>query len=331
MSKSILGEAVEDVQAVKKAAEENAKNLLAEAIAPRIKDFIQAHLGKDEAAEPTPASDEPADDTDTSASEDADTETDTEDDEDPYLQEDESDPDEDDEDEDEEDEEEDDEDSTNEAVERKASESDDAETVEITSDQLKVAFAEVLNAGLKEEVGQFSVGKFGKPQDPNDGEYGLVHKAEGEVQWADAPRVLKKARHAKQVPNENHQKTVQKLQGQLAQYQEAYKYLKKQLSEMHLFNAKLIYTTRLLQNNLSNKQKMAVVESIDKAGNKNEVELVYRTLSESLKIAGVGESRSTVKGPKASRFTKPGSTLTESKAQETSQSNRWAELAGLTK
>jgi hypothetical protein len=351
MGKSILEEAVEDVQALKRAAEENAKNLLVEAMSPRIKQFIQSHLGQ-EGAEAVafdgdaavagdnlkaPMShhdegendDSPADESDMYEIEDED---DTEDelelgpdeDEDEESEEAEG---------DEEEEEEEEElppvkkPKLGEAADSEEDEEEDEEmeeSVEITSEDLKKAFLSSLKSELK-------TGKFGDPQDPNDGEYGLAHKVPGETMWADGGKVVRKSKNAKMVTKEQHNKVVHNLYRQLAQYHEAFKYLKKNLNEMNLFNAKLIYTTKLLQNNLSNKQKLAVVEKLDKARTKREVEFMYNTLSESFKIAGVlGEGQAKVKGPKASRMMQPGSTLTEGRTQESAQSTRWAELAGLT-
>lgn len=358
MRKTILEEAVEDVQALKRAAEENAKNLLVEAMSPKLKEFISNHLGQ-EGLQNAMAIDSAMDagqngieqvpgqhsgiaemDFDIDG---MDTDSDDDDsDEEMFGKKDHCPVDGDEEDsEDGEDDtdgdielnikkeasEEMDENTENEVQE--GAENDEVdESVEITSEDLRKAFEEVLSHGLREAGG---AAKFGDMEDPNEGDTGLIPKAPGEVQWADGAKVIKKAKavspkktEARDVVGEN-----QALRQKLAQYAEAFKYLKKNLNEMNLFNAKLIYTTKLMQNNLSDKQKMNVVESIDRAKTKNEVELVYNTLSESLKIAGVlGESK--VKGPKASRFMKPGSTVIQESAQRPAgEVSRWAELAGI--
>jgi hypothetical protein len=86
-------------------------------------------------------------------------------------------------------------------------------------------------------------------------------------------------------------------------------------------------------------QRLAVIETFDRATNMREVELVYRSLSESLKIAGVlGESKQVkANKAKASRFTTPSSTiLRESVVREEADrsgdndfSSRMQKLAGL--
>ena len=372
MGKSILEEAVDDVQALRKAAEENAKNLLIESVSPRIKDFIQSHLGEgvdgpEGGSDPAPdAGEQPHDapEGDEEGGDDDESLYDIEGDDDEEVEDDDmsesEDGDDDEEDDDDEEEEEMDE-SVNEASDDDNSdpESDDDKSgwdkfkkkkkkgkkmadcdesvEEVTQEDLLNTFNEVLKGGLKEAGTTHPApqGSFKDQQDPNDGEYGITHKIPGDTHWSHAKKVLKKAKKAKMVTKEAHEKVVQNLQRQLAQYQEAFKYLKKNLNEMNLFNAKLVYTTRLMQNNLTNKQKMHVMEAIDKARTPKEAAFVANTLSESFKIAGVlGSGRKQVHGSKAQRTTgKPSSTLTEGKTStagvSSKETDRWAQLAGL--
>jgi hypothetical protein len=54
------------------------------------------------------------------------------------------------------------------------------------------------------------------------------------------------------------------------------------LQEVNLLNAKLLYTNKLFRNfELSENQKMKVIENFDRAGNTREVKLVFSTLAES--------------------------------------------------
>ena len=60
--------------------------------------------------------------------------------------------------------------------------------------------------------------------------------------------------------------------------------LQSQLQEVNLLNAKLLYTNKLFRSyELTNEQKMKVVETLDRTGNVREVKLVYSTLAESFK------------------------------------------------
>ena len=75
-----------------------------------------------------------------------------------------------------------------------------------------------------------------------------------------------------------------------AELEEAYstiKSLKKTINEVNLLNAKLLYTNKLFRSyNLTNEQKVKVVENLDRTSNVREVKLVYATLAESMKFTG---------------------------------------------
>jgi hypothetical protein len=71
-----------------------------------------------------------------------------------------------------------------------------------------------------------------------------------------------------------------------AELEEAYstiETLKQELHEVNLLNAKLLYTNKIFKaKNLTDPQKVKVLESFDKATTVNEVKLVFETLTESL-------------------------------------------------
>jgi len=65
------------------------------------------------------------------------------------------------------------------------------------------------------------------------------------------------------------------------------KELKSTINEVNLLNAKLLYTNKLFRSyELTNEQKMKVVETLDRTGNVREVKLVFSTLAESFKFTG---------------------------------------------
>mgnify|MGYP001329102095 CR=1 FL=1 len=67
--------------------------------------------------------------------------------------------------------------------------------------------------------------------------------------------------------------------------------LKKELNEVNLLNAKLLYTNKLFRSrNVSEEQKMKVIEQFDRAANVREVKLVYTTFAESIARKPVNES-----------------------------------------
>ena len=116
-----------------------------------------------------------------------------------------------------------------------------------------------------------------------------------------------------------------------ATYKRAANALKGQLVEMNLFNAKLLYANKLLQNKgLSVKQQRAIVEALDNAKTLREAKLLYKTLSESLTRRGrsgknlsEGNSRTLGSSSRSTRSAQPASNGVET--------DRWAVLAGINK
>jgi hypothetical protein len=129
-------------------------------------------------------------------------------------------------------------------------------------------------------------------------------------------------------------KTVRKnrmLESKIRQYKDAVQGMKTQLTEMNLFNAKLLYANKLMQNrDLSMKQQRHIVESLDEASTLNEAKLLFESLSKSLSKPSSNRGRNLSEGANrrtlssASRSTKSAQTLNENVALD-----RWATLAGI--
>jgi len=114
--------------------------------------------------------------------------------------------------------------------------------------------------------------------------------------------------------------------------EEAYnviRYLKSQLQEVNLLNAKLLFSNKLFKNHeLNESQKMKVIENFDRAHNMREVKLVYSTLAE-----GFGKTKSKVRikesyASKPTRSTKPAAKVI---TEGNELASRWKKLAGLSK
>ena len=74
--------------------------------------------------------------------------------------------------------------------------------------------------------------------------------------------------------------TMESIQKDLNEALEANKVLTKELNEVNLLNAKLLYTNRIFKSkNLTESQKVKVLSTFDKASTVNEAELVYETLN----------------------------------------------------
>jgi hypothetical protein len=77
------------------------------------------------------------------------------------------------------------------------------------------------------------------------------------------------------------------LKKQINEAEDVIRYVKGQLNEVNLLNAKLLYTNKLFkQYNMSNEHKMRIVEMFDLAKNVREVKLTYANITESLNFGG---------------------------------------------
>ena len=115
---------------------------------------------------------------------------------------------------------------------------------------------------------------------------------------------------------------------QLVEYKKAVGSLRGQLTEMNLFNAKLLYANKLMQNrNVTPKQQRAIVEALDKAKTLREAKLLYQSLTASLNkrtTAGrsLTESRA-LRGGSSSKSTRSAG------VKSGVEVDRWAVLAGI--
>jgi hypothetical protein len=128
-----------------------------------------------------------------------------------------------------------------------------------------------------------------------------------------------------------------RLKNQLGEATEAVAYIKGQLNEINLLNAKLLFTNKLFKEvNMPNERKMRVIEMFDLARNVREVKLTYATIAESINFSGdmsrkprASSTRSITEGiaSKAVGSTKPASTL----IVESAMVSKFQKLAGIKK
>jgi hypothetical protein len=106
--------------------------------------------------------------------------------------------------------------------------------------------------------------------------------------------------------------------------------LRNKLAETNLFNTKLLFANKVLQNeSFTRTQKAGIIERLDEARSEREVKLVYESLVKTLDNTTrrqVNESRERAVMGSSSRPTKPSSTLNEG-----FETDRWARLAGISK
>lgn len=118
--------------------------------------------------------------------------------------------------------------------------------------------------------------------------------------------------------------------------EEAYntiKSLRGTINEVNLLNAKLLYANKLFRGyNLTNEQKVKVVENLDRTTSVREVKLVYTTLAESMKFGGVDRKQTAKRvvsegiSSKATASTAPKKEII---AESNELANRFKKLAGI--
>ena len=124
-------------------------------------------------------------------------------------------------------------------------------------------------------------------------------------------------------------KVEEALEEELSEAYDTIESLRDTINEVNLLNAKLLYTNKLFRNfELSEDQKMKVIENFDRAGTTREVKLVFTTLAENFTVPT--KKRKVVKEGAAS---KPAGTTTAPTKQIINEgnelANRWKKLAGL--
>lgn len=134
------------------------------------------------------------------------------------------------------------------------------------------------------------------------------------------------------------EKVDENLQAELNEAMETVQYLRDQLNEVNLLNAKLLYTNKLFnQFNLDQKQKLKVVETFDLAKSIREVKLSYTILSESYSLGGsvVKKTNTTAKTITEGLASKPVASTAPAKELIVENSNvmasRFQKLAGIKK
>lgn len=198
---------------------------------------------------------------------------------------------------------------------------DDDEVVEIDENMLRREIARMRK--LREEAEAATFGGPGEVEgdvveDIADVELGALDGDTGPVEESRSRRTRKI----------NESRRNRALTKKLREYRKAVNALRTQLVEMNLFNAKLLYANKLMQNrNLSTKQQRSIVEALDNAKTLREAKLLYKSLTSSLtkgtkKSLSEGTSRKTLgSSSKSTRSAAPANSGVEV--------DRWAILAGI--
>ena len=129
------------------------------------------------------------------------------------------------------------------------------------------------------------------------------------------------------------QAKMESLQSELEEALAVIKSLKGTINEVNLLNAKLLYANKLFRGyNLTNEQKVKVVENLDRTTSVREVKLVYATLSESMKFTGTERkvaAKKTVTEGFASKVQASTAPKKEIISESNELANRFKQLAGI--
>jgi len=111
--------------------------------------------------------------------------------------------------------------------------------------------------------------------------------------------------------------------------------LRNTINEVNLLNAKLLFANKLFRaHNMTNEQKVKVIETLDRTKSVREVKLVYSTLAENFKYTTSNKStkKSISEGiaSKVTKSTKPG-VVKQVIAESADFANRFKKLAGIIK
>jgi hypothetical protein len=140
----------------------------------------------------------------------------------------------------------------------------------------------------------------------------------------------------KEAEEPKHDEEKEKLQSELAEAISTIKSLKSTINEVNLLNAKLLFANKLFRSyNLTNEQKVKVVENLDRTSSVREVKLVYATLAESMKFTGTERKVAAKKTMTEGFASKPQATTAPAKeiiAESSNElANRFKQLAGIVK
>lgn len=125
-------------------------------------------------------------------------------------------------------------------------------------------------------------------------------------------------------------KKMNKMEEELNEAYSAVKFLRNKLSEVNLLNAKLLYVNKLFRNNLTETQKVKIIETFDRAKTVREAKLVFATLSESFSAAKGSTKPNATKKSVMESFASKATAKTKSVLTEgNDQANRFKKLAGI--
>jgi len=135
--------------------------------------------------------------------------------------------------------------------------------------------------------------------------------------------------------NEGEEEDAEELKADLQEAYKTIKSLQSTINEVNLLNAKLLFANKLFRaHNMTNEQKVKVIETLDRTKSVREVKLVYSTLAENFKYTSSNRiaKKSIAEGiaSKVVKSTKP-SIQKQVISESVTVANRFKKLAGIIK
>jgi hypothetical protein len=199
-----------------------------------------------------------------------------------------------------------------------------------TESRRRDRYLEIDENMLKREIGRMKALREGEAKDMASHFGGGSIEGEVFVDGVELNKLHEMRNKAAKVVRKNRM-----LESKLAQYKKALRGMKSQLSEMNLFNAKLLYANKLMQNrDLSIKQQRHVVESLDEAKTLGEAKILFESLSKSLVSSKPSRSSNRNLNESVTRRSSNTSSAPVRSAQPRNSNvalDRWATLAGIKK
>ena len=173
-------------------------------------------------------------------------------------------------------------------------------------------------AGVSAAFGGKGPKKLGHEKSFGGGSYGkdvFVNPPSTLKKLNEAKRMLQKLSRMNRSQNEK-----------LNKYRSAVQTLREQLEELNLFNAKLLYVNKLLQNdNINESQKKSVIKALDEAKSLTEAKALFKSLTETFQ-SKKGSLNESARFGSSSRTTPSASA---SSTKPVGEMDRWQKLAGL--
>ena len=169
-------------------------------------------------------------------------------------------------------------------------------------------------AGVKGAFGGSGSGKAGVKKAFGGG-------SEGQDAFTNPPTINKLAEAFRAERRKN-----RALSEKLGKYRSAVDTLREQLEDLNLFNAKLLYVNKLLQNkNLNESEKKSVIKALDEANSLREAKSLYKSLTETF---ARGNAKPLTESRNRGSSSRP-TTSSAPKQGNAPELDRWQRLAGL--